>query len=49
MNEEEGTGRQLKVCPLPADTGKVLITQIIKHDDEVEFMPAIKCLWCGNS
>jgi len=49
MDEEEGTGSQLKVCPLPANAGKMFIIRIIKYDDRVEFVPAIKCLWCGEN
>jgi len=44
MTEEE----QPKVCPLSGDTGKIFVIRVIKHDGGVEFVPVIKCQWCGE-
>jgi len=44
MTEEE----KLKVCPLSGDTGKIFFIRLIKHNGGVEFVPAIRCQWCGE-
>ena len=50
MRDEEkmNDGEKLKVCPLSSDTGKLSVIRIIKRDSGVEFVPVIKCLWCGE-
>ena len=50
MKDEEKMSekKKLKVCPLSGDTGKIFVIRLVKHSSGVEFVPTIKCLWCGE-